>query len=164
MFGVVIEEQTQNNAVGAPTIAEVMNEVYIDDEALFAVQVVSYEEGRELLEENEIRGLIKVHEDGSLSLIANNMGMQATILRQFLDNYKQTTTLIMSQIENNPEVLANGWIETVGEVTNYVERLYVSQRSHDIMIVTYYSAIAMTCLYGAMLAASRNEKYFWQII
>ena len=134
--------------------------VEVGDEKLFELQHLTYEEGRELLTDNEIVGLIKIHENGEFELIINRNNIPQTILRQFLDNYKQQTELAQSQIQMNPELLVSGWIETVGQFENYVEQLYVSSNANDLIIVSYYTAIAMTCLYGAMLAAAGMKSIF----
>jgi len=87
-------------------------------------------------------------------LVINNANVHQTILRQFLDNFKQTSALIESQMQSNPELMASGWLENMGEFQNYIEQLYVNEASGNPIIVSYYTAIAMTALYGAMLSAA----------
>ena len=131
-----------------------MEQVEHDDENLFEITNVSYEEGRELLADGEVVALIKIEESGEFSLIVNSLNIPQTILRQFLDTYEQKHALIQSQIWYNPELLVNGWLESMGEPRNYIEQLEVSETSNDMIIVSYYTAIAMTALYGAMLAST----------
>ncbi|MCL2355338.1 MAG: ABC transporter permease, partial [Oscillospiraceae bacterium] len=155
-----IEIGIVDNPAQPSHLVQVMEMVEVGDENLFALNNLSYEEGRELLADNEVAGLIKIHEDGEFELIINRNNIPQTILRQFLDNYKQQTTLIQSQIQMNPEIVYTGWLESIGEFENYVEQLYVSSNANDIMIVAYYTAIAMTALYGAMLAAEGMRTIF----
>lgn len=140
-----------------------METVEFGDINLFEIQSVSYDAGRELLEENEIHGLIVISEEGELAVIINEIGIPQTILRQFLDNYEQTVALVEAQIENNPEVLVNGWLEELGEFQNYIENLQVSDRTHNMMVVAYYSAIAMTTLFGALLSAAGMRTIYGKL-
>ena len=78
-------------------LVQIMEQVEHNDERLFELHNVSYEEGRELLADNELRALIQIYEDGSFSLIVNSLNIPQTILRQFLDSYKQQTALAQSQ-------------------------------------------------------------------
>ena len=138
-------------------VVEIMEEIKHNNENLFNISYVSYEEGRELLTENELHGLIKIDD---LILIIDRSNISQTILYQFLNNYKQTTSLIESQIELNPGLLTSDWLETINEFENYVKRLHVSETSNDIALVMFYSAIAMTCLFGAFLSVAGMKNIY----
>ena len=133
-------------------VVEIMEEVKYNDLNLFEAQKVSNKEGQVLLEDNEIMGLLHIDKDETFTLEVNNSNIEATILYEFLNNYQQQMILLQEQVTNNPELLVNGWLEKVTNFENHVEQLYISERSNDLIIISYYSAIAMACLFGAHLS------------
>ena len=135
-------------------VTSVLEEVRLNDDYLFNINHANYEDATELLQDGEVSGIIKISYNDEITLIVRIAGMEQAILHQFLNNYKQQTALIYSQLSLNPELMYSGWLEMIGNFENHVERLQISDASNDVLLIMFYTVIAMACLHGAYLAVT----------
>ncbi len=116
---------------------------------LFVVQNTTQEEADKLLKDNQIDGYIVF--DSALNLVVNQSGLSQTIIREFLDDFKQSSATIITIITENPSALENGVLAGVSSRTEYLTAVSASQSNPDPVVNYFYALIAMTCLYGGFL-------------
>ncbi|PKM75061.1 MAG: ABC transporter permease [Firmicutes bacterium HGW-Firmicutes-17] len=134
------EELDQN-----PAFTEAINGA--DD--LFIVQYTTRETADALLKDNQIDGYILF--DSELNLVVNQSGLNQTIIREFLDDFVQSSATIVTIITTNPTALDSGILAGVSSRTEYLTAVSASQSNPDPVVNYFYALIAMTCLYGGFL-------------
>lgn len=116
---------------------------------LFAVQYVSLDEAKNLLNDNKITGYLSFNPD--LQLIVKQSGINQTIIKSFIDDYQQTTSTLSTIAALNPATLENGLPESLSNRTDMIKTISVSRSNPDPIVIYFFALIAMTCLYGGFL-------------
>lgn len=124
-----------------------------DERKMFNVSRKTKEEAAELLEKNMITGFIE-WEDSNISLTIQSSGLNATILKTFLDEYVQTSAIVNSII-----IQTGGNIDIdalIADISNRAEYLEVQQRTKDPnnTLLYFYALIAMTIINGSSMGTS----------
>lgn len=116
---------------------------------LFVVQFTTKAAAEALLNDNQIDGYIIF--DSELNLVVNQSGLNQTIIREFLDDFVQSSATIVTIITTNPTALDSGILAGVSSRTEYLTAVSASQSNPDPVVNYFYALIAMTCLYGGFL-------------
>ena len=116
---------------------------------LFIVKYTTQAEADTLLKDNQIDGYIVF--DPDLNLVVNQSGLNQTIIRGFLDDFKQSSATIVTIITQNPTALDSGILAGVSSRSEYLKAVSASQSNPDPVVNYFYALIAMTCLYGGFL-------------
>lgn len=116
---------------------------------LFDVKYTTQTEAEALLHDNQISAYIVF--DPDLHLVVNQSGLNQTIIRGFLDDFKQSSATIVNVITENPAALENGILTGVSSRNEYLTEVSASQSNPDPIVNYFYTLIAMTCLYGGFL-------------
>ncbi|MDE6141681.1 MAG: ABC transporter permease, partial [Bacilli bacterium] len=133
-----------------------------NENQLFNITVTSEEEAKSMLSEDKITGILKLTKDGPI-LTVNQSGINETILRYVVDEISSTIEVTNKIFENKiTEELMNG-----NKNIDY-EKLYegimtlvmdseanikdISNDNLSYTMIEYYTLIAMSCLYGGMIA------------
>lgn len=116
---------------------------------LFVVQKTTREEADRLLKDNQIDGYI--YFDSNLNLVVNQSGLNQTIIREFLNDFLQSSATIGTIITQNPSALENGVLASISNRTEYLKAVSASQSNPNPIVNYFYTLIAMTCLYGGFL-------------
>lgn len=116
---------------------------------LFVVQYTTKAAAEALLNDNQIDGYIFF--DSKLNLVVNQSGLNQTIIREFLDDFVQSSATIVTIITTNPTALDSGILAGVSSRTEYLTAVSASQSNPDPVVNYFYALIAMTCLYGGFL-------------
>ena len=119
------------------------------DDPLFKTQYTSENKAKKLLEDNKIQGYILL--DNDIDIVVNQSGINQTIIKSFVDEYKQTSSTIKKIIKENPNAINKETLDNLFERTNYLKEVSVSKESPDSSINYFYTLIAMACLYGSFL-------------
>lgn len=159
-IAIIDNEYYQKNEVYKNTFKTLSDDK--NDEQLFNTTVTSEEKAKEMLDESEITGILKLTEDGPL-LTVNQSGINETILRYVVDE-------IASTIEVTNKIFEDKVTEELksGNKTIDYEKLYkdimelvmdsetniknVSNDNLSYTMIEYYTLIAMACLYGGMIS------------
>lgn len=159
-IAIIDNEYYQKNEVYKNTFKTLSDDK--NDEQLFNTTVTSEEKAKEMLDESEITGILKLTEDGPL-LTVNQSGINETILRYVVDE-------IASTIEVTNKIFEDKVTEELksGNKTIDYEKLYkdimelvmdsetniknVSNENLSYTMIEYYTLIAMACLYGGMIS------------
>ncbi len=145
--GIVDNQELQENTNFLRALASVTGEAAAaDGRELFIVSYVSREEAEALLRDNKISGYIYIEED--INLVVKHTGINQSIIKSFLDDFKQTTSTVMTIVSRNPLVDQELLINTIAERSEYLKEQPIGMESPDPMVVYFYSLIAMACLYG----------------
>ena len=132
-------------------LVNIMEEATSSDDGkninLFDIEYVkSKEEADDLLINNDIEGYISF--DNDINLYVNKLDINQNIIKEFLDSYKQGSSLIKNLIMRDPNLLNEGIISETSTSKEYIKDVPVSSSNPDNVIVYFYSLIAMSCLLG----------------
>jgi ABC-2 type transport system permease protein len=149
--------------VGAESgqLVSIMEQVEMNDEKLFRLKFADEDEAKILLESGDVEGIVTIEEaDGgaeTVTLGVNADGSNQLLLKELLDNYTQKTAMITGAIKNDPDILSSGILDTLDLAGDNITHIPVSEKSNNSILISFYSAIAMTCLYGAFISAHSIE-------
>lgn len=139
-IAVIKNEEYENR----PSLKTVIEELSKDGEnKIFNVRYIESEENAdELLENNKIKGYIKVQDE--IKVIVKENGTVQTILKSILDNYYQTFSMIENVAQLNSQLI------NINEIINFDNENFNDKSSNnmDYVVVYFYTLIGMTCLYG----------------
>lgn len=118
------------------------------EDPLFDLKETNEDEAIRLLRSGEISAYIKVDTVPELIVTRSNFG--ASVTRNFLNEYIQSTAAVSNLIANNPAE-AESIMADLGDRSIWLEDVPVSANEMDPLLNYFYALIAMSCLYGSML-------------
>ena len=125
---------------------------------LFNIKYTTMEKAKELLDKGDIAGIVEIKNDSPV-LTFNANGIDQTVLKFAVEEIEQTTDII----KNLSEMEAKNQLATGNFNIDY-EKIYENVKENDFKLknisnenlsytmIEFYTLIAMTCLYGGMLA------------
>ena len=116
-----------------------------EDTNMFEIQQVSENEAKDLLKKGEITGYIVDGEKPSLYI--GGSGIEATILKYFVDHYLQTVKKITVIASVNPEKVQEV-INNAVKSTDYISDSNVTGKAPNFTLIYYYALLALACLNG----------------
>ncbi|NLZ80953.1 MAG: ABC transporter permease, partial [Clostridiales bacterium] len=156
-IAVVISNELEQDII----FTEVLEDVSVfDDEykkdALFSATYTDLEEAKQLLNKNQISGYI--YHDGSLHMVVIDNGYDQTIIKAFLDLFIQrqasfSTILPTIDVEKIDELIALS-----SEEKNFLKEIRLNNEEPNLTVVFFYTALAMSCIYGAMAGSDNVMK------
>lgn len=117
--------------------------------SLFDLKFTSREEAEKLLQDNKIEGYIFFN--NGLKLYVKKSGMNQTIIKSFLDDYKQSSSTIYTIISTNPAVSHEILVSSISERIDFLKEVSPGKAAPDTTVNYFYTLIAMACLYGGFL-------------
>jgi ABC-2 type transport system permease protein len=105
------------------------------------------ENAGQLLDDNKIVGYIDVGQE--IKLVVKSSGLDQSIIKSFLDSYRQTSSAVTSMITANPAVVQGGLLSDIGSRQDFTKQVSGNSAKPDSVLNYFYSLIAMACLYGA---------------
>lgn len=133
-----------------------------NDNRIFNITVTNEESAQKMLEEDKITGIIKLNED-DVNILVNQSGINETILRYVVDEISSSIIISNNIFENKiEEEMSKGnkkidyeklQIEISELISN--SNANIKNSSNDNLsytMIEYYTLIAMSCLYGGMIA------------
>lgn len=145
-IAVVNNADYQNNRGFQDALASVTTAGPVGKQGLFNLQLCSREQADELLKDHKIAGYIMIN--GSANLLLRETGMNQSIIKEFLDDYVQSNSAILSIVKQNP----NAWTKLRADVSskhNYLKEVSPTRGEPDITLNYYFALLAMACLYGS---------------
>ena len=126
---------------------------------LFNIQYTTEEEAKELLDNGEIAGFLKLEGNEPIVTVSAS-GIDETILKSVTEEILQTNDLIqnLSEVEKsasgNSSINSREFYSNILEVVsgNNVKLKNVSNSNLSYTVIEFYTLIAMACLYGGMLS------------
>lgn len=136
----------------------VLEDVSVSDDeykkdALFSVKYVDLQEAKRMLNEKEISGYI--YHNGSLHVVVLDNGYEETIIKAFLDLFIQRQTSLGTIIPMIEKERIAEIVTLSSEERSYLKEINLNSKEPNLTVVFFYTALAMSCLYGA-IAGSDN--------
>lgn len=144
-IAVADSEEFQKNTDFKQVLESVSTEK--DGSRLFDITYASKEECVNLLKDGEIEGYIFF--DNGIQLEVRSNGLNETVIKSFLDDYKQTTATAQAILAKNPQALQQGLIKDLSARKEYLKEVAASESEPDTAVHYFYTLIAMACLYGS---------------
>jgi ABC-2 type transport system permease protein len=113
---------------------------------LFNVTVTNEKSAEELLKNSKIEGYISLNPE--VTLVVKSDGLNQTVIKSFLDDYKATASAIGTIVDTNPMVDHNDLIKDATTFKQYTKEISPSKGKPDTTLNYFYALIAMACLYG----------------
>lgn len=116
-------------------------------EDVLKVTYTNLEEAQALLNNKQISGFVVFND--SPQVVVKQNGIEETVLQYIVEEIVQNKALLNDLISNSPQDKLES---VISNITNKVN--LINDKSHNNLsytMIEYYTLIAMTCLYGAML-------------
>ncbi|MDP4147355.1 MAG: ABC transporter permease [Bacillota bacterium] len=120
---------------------------------LFNVTFTEEKKAEELLKNSKIDGYIYLNPDINLAVKAS--GLNQTIIKTFLDNYKESESTLSTIAKTDPKAMSSGLIKDAFSYKEYTKEISPSRGKPDTTLNYFYSLIAMACLYGSFLGLQK---------
>lgn len=150
-----VTEKTKFDTIEVAVVVSDENEMFRNvmdglsqgDEALFKTSYCKEKKALELLENKDVAGVIY---GDDLTVTVSQSGIEQTIIRQFLLEYKANSAVIMDTVKTNPQKLSEITSLMASEIKANSE-IKLIDGDYDSMVSYFYNLIAMTALFGAYI-------------
>lgn len=134
--------QTEENEI----FDSVIESVTTGDEPLLAVTECSEEEALALLKDGDVSGIIYADD---LSLTVSGEGLDQTIIRSFLEQYKVREEIITEAAKNHPEKIET-IVQQLSADIEISKNISMTDNEMDPYAAYFYNLIAMVALFGSV--------------
>lgn len=159
-IAIINNDDFENNEAFKTSFEELSDEN--NEDRLFNTQYTTEEKAKELLDNGEIVGYMKLKEDKPILTFATS-GINETIFKYVTEEIEQTSDIIknLSETETQKQITSGNYNINYEEIYNKVIELAkedkvklknISNSNLSYTMVEFYTLIAMTCLYGGMLS------------
>lgn len=159
-IAVINNDDFENNEAFKTSFEELSDEN--NEDRLFNTQYPTEEKAKELLDNGEIVGYMKLKEDKPILTFATS-GINETIFKYVTEEIEQTSDIIknLSETETQKQITSGNYNINYEEIYNKVIELAkedevklknISNSNLSYTMIEFYTLIAMTCLYGGMLS------------
>ena len=158
-IAIIDDTDFQNNEMFKEAFKTLSDEK--NEDRLFDTKYTSEEQAKELLNNKEIIGYVKLKENEPKVVIATN-GINETILKYVTEEITQTSEIVkdISETEIKKEISAGNYninyekiYKDIVEMTENQEAKIenISSNNLSYTMIEFYTLIAMACLYGGIL-------------
>lgn len=159
-IAIINNDDFENNEAFKTSFEELSDEN--NEDRLFNTQYTTEEKAKELLDNGEIVGYMKLKEDKPILIFATS-GINETIFKYVTEEIEQTSDIIknLSETETQKQITSGNYNINYEEIYNKVIELAkedkvklknISNSNLSYTMIEFYTLIAMTCLYGGMLS------------
>lgn len=159
-IAIINNDGFENNEAFKASFEELSDEN--NEDRLFNTQYTTEEKAKELLDNGEIVGYMKLKEDKPILTFATS-GINETIFKYVTEEIEQTSDIIknLSETETQKQITSGNYNINYEEIYNKVIELAkedevklknISNSNLSYTMIEFYTLIAMTCLYGGMLS------------
>jgi len=124
----------------------VLEKISSGSDRTFDLTATTKENAKKLLADNKISGYINIEQE--IMLTVKESGLNQSIIKSFLDDYRQTDSAVSSIVAAIPPAAHNGLLSDIGKRVEYTKQVSGSSAKPDNTLNYFYSLIAMACLYG----------------
>lgn len=158
-IAIVNDDNFKNNKIYDEAFNTLSDEK--NEDRLFNTKYVDLEEAKSLLDEKEVIGYLVI-EDNNPKIVISTNGINGTIFKSVTEEITQTASIIQNKVENEvkKEIMAGNYIvdyekiyKNIAELINNeeVKLNNISNSNLSYTMIEFYTLIAMTCLYGALI-------------
>lgn len=159
-IAIINNDDFENNEAFKTSFEELSDEN--NEDRLFNTQYTTEEKAKELLDNGEIVGYMKLKEDKPILTFATS-GINEIIFKYVAEEIEQTSDIIknLSETETQKQITSGNYNINYEEIYNKVIELAkedkvklknISNSNLSYTMIEFYTLIAMTCLYGGMLS------------
>lgn len=159
-IAIINNDDFENNEAFKTSFEELSDEN--NEDRLFNTQYTTEEKAKELLDNGEIVGYMKLKEDKPILTFATS-GINETIFKYVAEEIEQTSDIIknLSETETQKQITSGNYNINYEKIYNKVIELAkedkvklknISNSNLSYTMIEFYTLIAMTCLYGGMLS------------
>jgi ABC-2 type transport system permease protein len=116
---------------------------------LFNITFSDEKNAEELLNNSRIEAYIYLNPE--VTLMVKSSGLNQTVIKTFLDNYKESASAIASIASSNPTAMNADLIKDASTFKEYTKETSSSRGQPNTILNYFYTLIAMACLYGSFL-------------
>jgi ABC-type multidrug transport system, permease component len=127
-------------------LKEVLTTYKLNDVDMFKVTECDTTKAKKLLQDGDVQAYIKGSEDPVLYIKEN--GINQTIIKSFLDNYRQSSLAIANITKENPNAMNEGLMNDILQKTDFVKEAKNGKKPQS-LLVYFYALLAFTCIYAA---------------
>ena len=124
-----------------------------EDPLLDLTMVTNESEGKALLNESKVDGIIVIKD--SIELIVLKSGINQNIVRNFLDSYQQTISSANHILSENPKA-AYEFFDNVESREAYIKEVSLTSQEPDNVLNYFYTLIAMACFYASIFGDRKS--------
>jgi ABC-2 type transport system permease protein len=147
-LGIIINDEYEKNTDFIKAIDSVSSSNKSKSKSnLFDIKYSTKEEANRLLEDGKIEGYI--YFDNGIKLVVKKSGISQTVIKGFLDDYKQTTSTMLTIFSKNPAAVKNGLLNSISYRIDYLKEVAISKSAPDTIVNYFFAIIAMACLFGS---------------
>jgi ABC-2 type transport system permease protein len=117
-----------------------------EEEQMFEIAYCDEEKAQTLLNNGDIKAYITGGTDPQL--FVKGSGLDETIIKSFLDTYRQRAAMVSSILQNNPKAMEEGLMEDVMSFHTVIEKNEEVKKPAE-LLVYFYSLLAFTCIFAA---------------
>lgn len=132
--------------------SDVLNAISDGEDALLSVTYTDEKAALEMLEKDEVSGIIYVDDEISVSVsgVANGTtaNIKKTIIKSFVERYNTTSGIVTDTLKNNPDKLSEV-VAKLSEEVNANENIPLTSGNTDGTLMYFYNLIAMVALLGS---------------
>jgi len=136
-----------NEGAGIDPLKEALAEAKMSDGTpIFSITYTGKENAGKLLEDDESQAYIVGSSDPVLYVKQN--GMNETIIKSFLDSYRQISFSVHTILKENPEAINQGLMKDVMQFDNFIDEIKDGKKP-DAVLIYFYALMAYTCIFAA---------------
>ena len=158
-IAIVDNEDFQNSEIFKETFKNLSDEN--NENRIFNTKYVTEENAKELLDNDEITGYLKLEED-TPNVIVTTSGIKETVFKYVVEEITQTIEIVKNTAENKikEEMIAGNYNVDYEKIyENIIENVQnqevklknISNSNLSYTMIEFYTLIAMACLYGGIL-------------
>ena len=135
-----------DEGVSEDNFKQLISTIKIGDKAMFDITYSDKTKAKELLDNDEIDAYIV----GSVkpALFVKKNGLNETIIKSFLDQYRQKAVAINNILTENPNAGYEGLLNDAMQTETFVEEKQ-NEKNPDSLLIYFYSLMAYTCIFAA---------------
>ena len=135
-----------NEGIETDQFKNVLSEAKISETMMFDITYCDKEEAKTLLENDEIAAYI-VGSTNPVLYVKQN-GLNETIIKSFVDSYRQMTVTVGTILKDNPNAMNEGLLSDVMQYDAFVEEAK-NEKKPDPILIYFYALMAFSCIYAA---------------
>jgi len=113
---------------------------------LFNVTFTNEKNAEELLKNSKVEGYIYLNPE--VNLVVKSDGINQTVIKAFLDDYKESASTIATILASSPEANHDKLVKDATTFKEYTKEISPSKGEPNTTLNYFYALIAMACLYG----------------
>ena len=166
MFG-NLGNAEQFSEVPVGVIIEKENDIFIEllketemEKGIHMFQVYEYDSRKKAegtLQKKKINGYVVV-EGEEFSLVVRKMDIYSSLIKTFLDQYKQNYALIEDVAKNKPEQIENLMMSLYSDEEISIENISLKGQDKSPYTQYFYALLAMACLIASMVGLENGLK------